>query len=364
MIRICAWSSPGEIRCAVVDGGVLEEYAIWRPGRPDGVGDIYRARVAARVPALGGAFLELPEGTGFLPDNEGAAEATEGAVLTVRVVRAAQGGKGPRLSARLAQEPGAPGLVAHGPGPLLEMADRHRAAPVLADDYALLASLGRTLGGRLALAPATDDDLAEQIAALSRAEIDLPGGMRASITPTPALVAIDMDTAAASAGREKEAAQLAANRAALPALLRQIRLRNLSGAILIDLAGMRVKRRPLLGATLTTALADDPLRPRFLGFTALGLAEIVRPRVRPPLHELLSGPHAAGLDALRAMADEATVTPHVPLTLRAAPDVLAALDADTVAKADLARRTGRPFIGITDPTLPRHAWRIEREHRA
>ena len=46
---------------------------------------------------------------------------------------------------------------------------------------------------------------------------------------------------------------------------------------------------------LTAALAGDPLRPRFLGFTALGLAEIARPRVRAPLHEMLSGPLAAGL---------------------------------------------------------------------
>ncbi len=64
------------------------------------------------------------------------------------------------------------------------------------------------------------------------------------IEPTAALVAIDMDMATATAGREpKPAKQEAANRTPLPALARHIRLRNLSGAILVDLAGLTQRRR-------------------------------------------------------------------------------------------------------------------------
>jgi len=37
-----------------------------------------------------------------------------------------------------------------------------------------------------------------------------------------------------------------ANRAAIPALARQVRLRNLGGAIVIDLAGMPIRRRAAL----------------------------------------------------------------------------------------------------------------------
>ena len=107
-----------------------------------------------------------------------------------------------------------------------------------------------------------------------------------------------------ASGGGKMAAHLAVNRAVLPALARQIRLRNLSGAILVDFAGLPARRRAALAPALHAALAEDPLRPRLLGFTALGLAEIVRPRVHPPLHELLAGPHAAGLAALRRIATE------------------------------------------------------------
>jgi hypothetical protein len=147
----------------------------------------------------------------------------------------------------------------------------------------------------------------------------------------------------------------------MPELARQIRLRNLSGAILVDLAGLSPKRRAALGPALAGALADDPLRPRLLGFTALGLAEIVRPRVHPPLHELLAGPHAAGLDALRHVAAEIAVCPHRAPVLEAAPQVVAALHADPLALADLARRAGRPLILRTEPDLSPSGWRMEHD---
>jgi Ribonuclease G/E len=149
------------------------------------------------------------------------------------------------------------------------------------------------------------------------------------------------------------------NRAAIPALARQIRLRNLSGAILVDFAGMPARRRGALGPALAAALADDPLHPRLLGFTALGLAEIVRPRVHPPLHELLTGPHAAGLAALRAIAAEYAAAPHRWPTLRASAAVVAALQADGEALADLARRAGRPLVLRADPALHAAEWIIE-----
>ena len=118
----------------------------------------------------------------------------EGALITVRVTRAAQGGKGPRLTASLAQSPGPPGLITRGPGSLLELAAQYPDAPVVADDLALVAALRPALAERIGYAARLlDDELAEQIDSLTRPELELPGGMRATITPTPALVAIDVD---------------------------------------------------------------------------------------------------------------------------------------------------------------------------
>jgi len=394
--RILASSSPGEVRIAVVRGHDLVDYALWRPGAPDGVGDLYRGRLTARMPALAGAFVALTGTDGFLPDSEGGKGATEGTLLGVRVTRAAQSGKGPRLSARLTPDEvaltsgGPVRLVRRGPGQLAELAGRYPDASIESDcpapffleglDREADLGCGVEIAGwqrtphpsvppvpshksrrRWLLVPrAFDDTLEAEIESLAASDVVLPNGVRVCIHPTPALTAIDVDIAgAAVADRSKTSHHLAVNRAVLPELGRQIRLRNLSGAILIDLAGLPPRRRIALGPAIAEALASDPLAPRFLGFTALGLAEIVRSRVHPPLHELLAGPHGAAVEALRRIAAEVAASPARMPTLRASPAVARALDEDTVARRDLARRTGRALILRVDPSLPATGWMLE-----
>lgn len=276
------------VQLALLESGILSDYACWRPDRPDGVGDLYTGRVSGRAPALGGVFVDLGEAFGFLPDSAGGKARSEGDAVSVRVTRAAQGGKGPRL-VLAAVEPGPkPGLVARGPGPIADFLALRPEAPILADDFVLVALL-RPICPQVQYRAGCLDPVADEIADLADPVCALPHGARASITPTPALVAIDVDAGAATAERgEKSGAQARLNRAVIPALARQIRLRNLGGAILIDFAGMKVAARKALAPDLARALADDPLKPRLLGFTALGLAEVLRPRIRPPLHEVLS----------------------------------------------------------------------------
>ncbi|HME23060.1 MAG TPA: ribonuclease E/G [Acetobacteraceae bacterium] len=358
MPRVLAACGPGEVRVGVVRDDELLDYAIWRPGASDGVGDLHRARVIAKVPAMAGSFLALDGTEGFLPDSDCGAGLREGDFVSVRITRAAQGGKGPRLTARLAVDEVPP---ARGPGGLLELARRYPDAPVLIDDSALAVRVKPVLGDRVdVVTKAFDGELEAQVQALEQPDVDLRNGIRLHIHPTPALVAIDVDAGGAVAPRQgKAAAHLAANLAVLPVLARQIRLRNLSGAILVDFAGLPARRRASLAPALHAALAEDPLHPRLLGFTALGLAEIVRPRVHPPLHELLAGPHAAGLVALRRIAAEVASPPHRMPALRASPAIVAALRDDAEALPDLARRAGRALILRSDPNLPATAWRIE-----
>jgi hypothetical protein len=333
---------------------------------------------------MAGAFITLTGGTsgradaveGFLPDSEGAKGVSEGAILLVRITRAAQGGKGPRLSTRVGWVEDSPGrkspgdnslgdkslgLLRRGIDPLRELATRYSEAGVLVDDPALAASLRADLGARLTRgAHAFDDAIETDVESLAAPEVTLASGMRLSVHSTPALVAIDVDGGGALAGRDLAARQhFLLNASVLPQVARQIRLRNLSGAIFVDLAGMKVKQRTSLGSALAAALAEDPLRPRFLGFTALGLAEIVRPRMRPPLHEALMGPLASGLVALRTIARASRAEPGRRTMLRAAPAVIAALQSDAVALADLARITGQGLNSRSDPSLPGDGWRIE-----
>jgi hypothetical protein len=363
-ISIRVATSPGEAQVAVVEDNRLVDFSLWRPGAPDGVGDVHRGRVIAHVPAMAGAFVALAGAEGFLPDSEGAKGLTAGSVLTVRVTRSAQGNKGPRLSGRV-DEPaagGPVGLLRRGPDPLIWLAARYPDAPVLVDDAGVAAGL--RLGGRVSVvSPVFDEDVAAAIDALSRPEVELAGGVRLSIWPTPALVAIDVDAAGALAGAGgARSRHEALNRAAVPALAEQIRLRNLSGGIVVDLAGLSPRKRAGLGPDFVAALTDDPLHPRFLGFTALGLAEIVRSRVHPPLHELLAGPLAAGLAALRSVVAACGRDPRGMPAVRAHPAVVSALQADPAALPDLARRAGRGVTLRADPSLPVSAWVLEKDH--
>jgi hypothetical protein len=367
-VSIRVATSPGEATIAVVQNNHLLDFSLWRPGAPDGVGDIHRGRILAHVPAMAGAFVALTDAEGFLPDSEGARGQTAGTILTLRVTRAAQGNKGPRLTARL-DEPSATGpvaLVRRGPNPIARLAARYPDAPILVDDAGVAASLhlaGLQLEGRVTVARSVfDDDIADAIDSLSRPVVDVPGGARLSIWPTPALVAIDVDAAGALAGTGgAKAWHEALNRAVLPALADQIRLRNLSGGIVVDLAGLSPRKRAALGPDFVRALAEDSLHPRFLGFTALGLAEIVRSRIHPPLHELLAGPLAAGLAALRAILAEYTTDPRAMPAVRAHPGVVSALQADPAALPDLIRRTGRGATLRSDPSLPATAWVLEKQ---
>jgi Ribonuclease G/E len=281
----------GTARIALLNGDDLTEYYLWNPDRSDGVGDLHTGRITARAPAMAGSFLDIGQGeTGFLPDSARPKNLSEGAYLTVRVTRAAQAGKGARLAALPDPSAEKPGLIRRGPGPLIELAERFPGARILIDDYALIASLRHALDGRMYHQTQTFDAILEdEIAALAEPTARLPHGAFMHIGHTKALTAIDIDAGAATADSAVKAnSQLALNAAIIPELIRQIVLRNLSGGILIDFAGMKSAARQKLTLPLTAALAADPLRAKLLGFSHLGYAELTRPRIRPPLHELLT----------------------------------------------------------------------------
>lgn len=367
VIRVSA--SPGEVRTALLLDGVLAEAWIERPARPDGVGDLHRGRVSAVAPAMAGAFVALAGGeTGFLPESEAspnrrpiADAVNEGMILPLRVMRAAQGGKGPRLTTRLtpdqaariaAAPEGAPRLVARGPDAPLRLAARHAAAPVEVDSAALAARLRGPLGARVRLLAeaAFDDSLEAEFDLLAGPEVPLHGGGRLLIHPTPALTAIDMDAGSAAGARGAHAVATL-NRDALPELARQIRLRNLAGAILVDFAGLSPKRRAALEDPLRAALAPDR-HARLVGFTGLGLAEIVRDRIHPPLHEVLGWPPSPltrGLAALRQAVRDAAARPACRFALRATPAVIAALESLPGALDEVAAQAGAPLRLHADP---------------
>lgn len=347
MMQIRLSRSPGERRVALLRNGELIAYRLERPARPDGVGDILRGRVAAAMPALAGAFVALPGGeSGFLPESEceGRKLPSEGTLLTLRVTRAGQGGKGPRLSARTPQAPGDLGLVARGPDAALRWAASHSEARLVTDDAAEAARLRGTLGaGRVLLQPeAFDADLEDEVARLAEPEWTLRSGGRLIISPLPALTAVDVDSGGADP-RE-------VNRHAIPEFARQLRLRDLAGPILLDLAGLSVKQRATLEPELRSACGPDGLT-QVLGLGPLGLFELRRARIHPPLHEVLAERALAeGLSLLRQAARESSASPGRRLALEAPQPILTALESLPGALEEFTERAGHPLALRPHPT--------------
>lgn len=337
MIEIRLSRSPGERRVALLRDGELDGYRLERPFRPDGVGDVVRGRILSAMPALSGAFVALPgDETGFLPegDTEGRRIPPEGTYLTLRVTRAAQGGKGKRVTARIPQD----SPIEPGPDAALRWALAHPQAEVIADDAAEVARLRRAMAGssRIRLGQAFDDAVEDEVERLHAPDWALPGGGRMIFSPLPALTAVDVDSGGADP-RE-------VNRVAIAEFARQLRLRDLAGPILLDLAGLSVKQRAALEPALKAALGPDGLT-QLLGIGPLGLFEMRRARIHPPLHEVLEDrPLARGLTLLRKAAREAATAPSRRLALQAPAAVITALEAMPEALAEFAEGAGRPLL--------------------
>ena len=108
----------------------------------------------------------------------------------------------------------------------------------------------------------------------------LENGATVIIQETAACVAIDVNSSADSRGK------LAINLEAAEAVARNLRVRNLGGAVVIDFLKMNDKdsERTLLKA-MENALNLDPCTVQLHGFTKLGMMELTRQRRTPPLRE-------------------------------------------------------------------------------
>jgi ribonuclease G len=117
----------------------------------------------------------------------------------------------------------------------------------------------------------------------------LKSGGSIVIQPTEALTVIDVNTGKAVAGKKKvQETFLKVNREAAKEIAKQIRLRNLSGIIIIDFIDMDLKKdKDLLMEELEDYFKKDPIKTTLVDMTALGLVEVTRKKVRKPLHEQL-----------------------------------------------------------------------------
>jgi len=131
-------------------------------------------------------------------------------------------------------------------------------------------------------------NIKKQLSEALSGKIWLRSGGSVIIEPTQALTAIDVNTGKYISGREPEKEYLKINQEAAAEIARQIRLRNLSGIIIIDFINMEsVQNKKLLLDYLENQLKSDPIKTNIIEMTKLDLVELTREKIHQPLYELL-----------------------------------------------------------------------------
>ena len=119
----------------------------------------------------------------------------------------------------------------------------------------------------------------------------LKSGAFLVIEQTEALVSIDVNTGKAAGhgnSRDREKQFLDTNMEAAGEIARQLRLRNLSGIILIDFINMKKEdSRQILLSAFRQILREDTVRCSCIEYTGLGLVEMTRMRTEKSLAESL-----------------------------------------------------------------------------
>lgn len=118
-------------------------------------------------------------------------------------------------------------------------------------------------------------------------QVWLNSGAYLVIQPTEALTVIDVNTGkAVTKNKEMEETFFRVNCEAAAEIAHQLRVRNLSGIIVIDFINMEfVKHQRELLKQLDEYLKVDPVKTVLVDMTALHLVELTRHKVRKPLHE-------------------------------------------------------------------------------
>jgi len=160
--------------------------------------------------------------------------------------------------------------------------------------------------------------LEHQLDSMHSPEVQLRSGGYIVISPTEALVAIDVNSGRATRGRNIEETALKTNLEAADEIALQLKLRDLAGLIVIDFIDMEDHRNQVkVERRLKDAMRSDRARIQIGRISPFGLLELSRQRMRPSLIETSSEPcpycegsgirrskDSAALHLLRAIEDE------------------------------------------------------------
>ena len=148
----------------------------------------------------------------------------------------------------------------------------------------------------------------KEVEALYQPKIDLSNGASIVIDQAEALVAIDVNSGKYKAGGDTDETAFRTNLDAIPEIVRQLRLRDLGGLIIIDFIDMtQEKQRRGVEKRLIDALRGDRARIKVGRISPFGMLEITRQRVGPGLKRtvFMQCPHCKGAGWSRTVQSKA-----------------------------------------------------------
>ncbi len=150
----------------------------------------------------------------------------------------------------------------------------------------------------------------EQLSSLYSPIATLDSGGYIVINPTEALISIDVNSGRSTSERNIEETATKTNLEAAAEIARQLRLRDLSGLIVIDFIDMSEQRnRRAVERALKEALEADRAKIQIGRISLFGLLEMSRQRLRSSFVEanMVSCPHCAGRGIIRAAESTAVM---------------------------------------------------------
>ncbi len=206
-------------------------------------------------------------------------------------------------------------------------------------------------------------------------QVTLKSGGYLVINQTEALVAIDVNSGKSTRERNIEETALKTNLEAAEELGRQLRLRDLSGLIVVDFIDMEENRNQhAVERRMKDAMRNDRARIQIGSISHFGLLEMSRQRLRLSINESISNlcPHCEGtgrvrsidtaaLQLLRSIEEEAQKGKMDELHITAHRDVvLFILNHKRSAVAEIEARFGHMIVLLSDDSLIAPEYKVDR----
>jgi ribonuclease G len=143
-----------------------------------------------------------------------------------------------------------------------------------------------------------------EIASVLERTVRLPSGGYIAIDQTEALTAVDVNTGSFTGRSSLDATILRINLEAAEEVVRQLRLRDIGGIIVIDFIDMEsAEHRQAVQQRLNEALERDRTKTRASEISRLGLVEMTRKNVTDGLYEVMTEPCPACKGQGRVMSE-------------------------------------------------------------